>query len=326
MDKTQINLERMRANDADWEEQKHPRAKNGQFTSGSGSAGGASKPSAEPTAGSPLKKAAAAVKGSGASGKGAGGFAYTPENKKDVIATLKRDMDNFGSNSAVGKVNASLLSDLEGGKSFTEAVNNAKAKYKGKGEEYDAQLYNFYVASKGPQWNENFMKEYGDKGSDYRSRKQALEKEAEAWMNETAPAPKKAAPKKAAAPKKSNVLTGYKGKTYTQGITGAGANTPAGEVHNLIVGRIESTNPTKAEIAEAAWYIADEDLNDEVRRCREMVKKFERDGNGYAAKAWSKSLKTAQKKVEICKEIAKSMSAKDSASPLQQAAAILQSE
>lgn len=68
MDKTQINLERMRVNDADWEEQKHPRAKNGQFTSGSGSAGGASKPSAEPAAGSPLKKAAAAVKGSGASG------------------------------------------------------------------------------------------------------------------------------------------------------------------------------------------------------------------------------------------------------------------
>lgn len=197
MDKTQINLERMRANDADWEEQKHPRAKNGQFTSGSGSAGGASKPSAKPATGSPLKKAAAAVKGSGASGKGAGGFAYTPENKKDVIATLKRDMDNFGSNSAVGKVNASLLSDLEGGKSFTEAVNNAKAKYKGKGEEYDAQLYNFYVASKGPQWNENFMKEYGDKGSDYRSRKQALEREAEAWMNEAAPAPAPA-PKKAA--------------------------------------------------------------------------------------------------------------------------------
>lgn len=210
MDKTQINLERMRANDADWEEQKHPRAKNRQFTSGSGSAGGASKPSVKPAAGSPLKKAAAAVKGSGASGKGAGGFAYTPENKKDVIATLKRDMDNFGSNSAVGKVNASLLSDLEGGKSFTEAVNNAKAKYKGKGEEYDAQLYNFYVASKGPQWNENFMKEYGDKGTDYRSRKQALEREAEAWMNEAAPAPKKAAAseqsplKKAAAAVKGN--------------------------------------------------------------------------------------------------------------------------
>lgn len=204
MDKTQINVERMRACDAEWEEQKHPRAENGQFTSGSGSAGSSAKSNAKPVAGSPLKKAAAVAKGKKtAVGNGTGGFAYTPENKKDVIATLKRDMDNFGSNSAVGKVNASLLSDLEGGKSFTEAVNNAKAKYKGKGEEYDAQLYNFYVASKGPQWNENFMKEYGDKGSDYRSRKQALEREAEAWMNEAAPAPKKAAPKKDAASEQS---------------------------------------------------------------------------------------------------------------------------
>lgn len=40
MDKTKINLERLRAYDAEWEEDKHPRAENGQFTSGSGSAGG----------------------------------------------------------------------------------------------------------------------------------------------------------------------------------------------------------------------------------------------------------------------------------------------
>lgn len=35
-DKTQINLERIRACDAEWEESKHPRSENGQFTSGSG--------------------------------------------------------------------------------------------------------------------------------------------------------------------------------------------------------------------------------------------------------------------------------------------------
>lgn len=40
MDKTKLNLERMRAYDAEWEESKHPRADNGQFTSGGGSAGG----------------------------------------------------------------------------------------------------------------------------------------------------------------------------------------------------------------------------------------------------------------------------------------------
>lgn len=44
MDKTKLNLERLRAYDAEWEEDKHPRAENGQFTSGSGSgsAGGSS--------------------------------------------------------------------------------------------------------------------------------------------------------------------------------------------------------------------------------------------------------------------------------------------
>ena len=35
-DKTQINLERIRACDAEWEESKHPRSENGQFTSGGG--------------------------------------------------------------------------------------------------------------------------------------------------------------------------------------------------------------------------------------------------------------------------------------------------
>lgn len=40
MDKTKLNLERMRAYDAEWEESKHPRADNGQFTSGAGSSAG----------------------------------------------------------------------------------------------------------------------------------------------------------------------------------------------------------------------------------------------------------------------------------------------
>lgn len=70
MDKTKINLERLRAYDAEWEEDKHPRAENGQFTSGSagGSANGSSESSAkshnllaEPK--SPLRQAAEVAKG-----------------------------------------------------------------------------------------------------------------------------------------------------------------------------------------------------------------------------------------------------------------------
>lgn len=46
MDKSKINLERLRAYDAEWEEDKHPRAENGQFTSGSGSSAGGGAESA----------------------------------------------------------------------------------------------------------------------------------------------------------------------------------------------------------------------------------------------------------------------------------------
>ena len=42
MDKTKVNLERLRACD-EWEESKHPRANNGQFTSGAGSSGSKSQ-------------------------------------------------------------------------------------------------------------------------------------------------------------------------------------------------------------------------------------------------------------------------------------------
>lgn len=51
MDKTKLNLERLRAYDAEWDENKHPRAENGQFTSGSaGSAGGSANGSSESSA------------------------------------------------------------------------------------------------------------------------------------------------------------------------------------------------------------------------------------------------------------------------------------
>lgn len=168
MDKTKLNLERLRAYDAEWEENKHPRADNGQFTSGSGSAGEQK---------SPLRKAAEAIKGG--SGKSEG-FNYSPEKKKNVLEILQRDINSFGPQSPVGEINSSLMNDLQKGKSFTVAVNNAKEKFKGKSDEHDAQLYNFYVMSKGPQGNENFSKEY--KGNDFRSRKKVLEAEADSWL------------------------------------------------------------------------------------------------------------------------------------------------
>lgn len=97
MDKTQINVERMRTCDAEWEEQKHPRAKSGQFTSGSGSAGGSAKLSAEPAAESPLKKAAAAVQGKSSTRlqKDLNAVAEDPHELEDILRERKAEIDRL---------------------------------------------------------------------------------------------------------------------------------------------------------------------------------------------------------------------------------------
>ena len=97
MDKTQINVERMRACDAEWEEQKHPRAENGQFTSGSGSAGSSAKPSAEPAAKSPLKKAAAAVQGKSSTRlqKDLEAVAEDPHELEGILRERKAEIDRL---------------------------------------------------------------------------------------------------------------------------------------------------------------------------------------------------------------------------------------
>lgn len=97
MDKTQINVERMRTCDAQWEEQKHPRAKSGQFTSGSGSAGGSAKPNAEPAAESPLKKAAAAVQGKSSTRlqKDLEAVAEDPHELEGILRERKAEIDRL---------------------------------------------------------------------------------------------------------------------------------------------------------------------------------------------------------------------------------------
>lgn len=97
MDKTQINVERMRTCDAQWEEQKHPRAKSGQFTSGSGSAGGSAKPSAEPAAKSPLQKAAAAVQGKSSTRlqRDLDAVAEDPHELEGILRERKAEIDRL---------------------------------------------------------------------------------------------------------------------------------------------------------------------------------------------------------------------------------------
>lgn len=199
MDKTQTNLERMRANDADWEEQKHPRAENGQFSSGSGSAGGSNKPSAEPTASSPLKKAAAAAKG-----------------------------------------------------------------------------------------------------------------------------------EKAAAPKNSTGVSGYKGKSFTESLTGEDANTPEGAVHNFITQSLKGKEATKENVYNACEQ-AVKILNTDVEHARKMAAGARKSGDEETAKKWDANAELANKRINAAYSYASAIKNESATaapapkqSPLQKAAAAVQ--
>lgn len=107
MDKTKVNLERMRAFDAEWEEDKHPRAENGQFTSGGagGNANGSSESSAkshnsvaEPK--SPLRQAAEVMQGGGDEKD----TSYTANSQQTKADKAIRENPNYVGNDEVYKL------------------------------------------------------------------------------------------------------------------------------------------------------------------------------------------------------------------------------
>ena len=66
--------------------------------------------------------------------------------------------------------------------------------------------------------------------------------------------------------KTNNSLTGYKGLTYTQEAKGADAKTKEGQVHNLVVKFLKVYagvygEPTAENIADTAWYLAEEEIS-----------------------------------------------------------------
>ena len=175
MDKSKINLDRLRAYDAEWEEDKHPRAENGQFTSGAGSSAG--KKSEPEASKSTLRQAAETIQGKS-----------------------------------------------------TKAV-----------PEFGSEKFHFDVSN------------------------------------------------------------------YKTVVSGKDANTPEGEVHNSIIGMLETDNPTKYDIANAAFYLADEDYNDKVRHCREMIRKAKAQGKSKASQEWGEALIKANKQVTLLNAIGEAM-------------------
>lgn len=144
--------------DAAFKEEDHPRGDDGKFTSGGG--------------GSSIKKSAGANKSS------KWNFDLGAKQKSEALELLKHQSESFSG--PVAKISSFLHGKISKGSSAGEALNAAKAKWGGKGEKEDSMLVSFYTACKGPQWNDNFSKEYS--GKDYRARKTSLENEAEEWL------------------------------------------------------------------------------------------------------------------------------------------------
>lgn len=98
MDKTKLNLERLRAYDAEWEEDKHPRAENGQFASGSG--GSAGKKSEQEAPKSPLRQAAETIRGGG----GKKDTSYTANSQQTKADKAIRENPNYVGNDEIYKL------------------------------------------------------------------------------------------------------------------------------------------------------------------------------------------------------------------------------
>ena len=114
--------------------------------------------------------------------------------------------------------------------------------------------------------------------------------------------------------KTNNSLTGYKGLTYTQEAKGADAKTKEGQVHNLVVKFLKVYagvygEPTAENIADTAWYLAEEEISCERNIAFIGVQDAKQYGPESVLKAWQAELKAAEKKIKIAENIAKTMDA-----------------
>lgn len=122
MDKSKVNLERLRAYDAEWEEDKHPRAENGQFTSG---AGGSSGKKSEPEASkSPLRQAAETIQGGSGNASGGGKSQSSKWEHKQNIELLK-GLEKAEKDGEHKVVIGWIINDMRQGMSAKEAFAKA---------------------------------------------------------------------------------------------------------------------------------------------------------------------------------------------------------
>lgn len=248
MDKTKVNLERLRACD-EWEENKHPRADNGQFTSGASSSSGGSKSQVAnltslKKSGDKATKAAIGILGS------------------DIKSALAAAHSEKGFSSG-------MLSDAK-------AATYAKKLSELTGEE-------FYIDK---------VTEKGFMGMDFT--KPVLK---------VKPASESPLRKAAETIQGKGGLTGYKGLSFKQETSEADSGTPAGEIHNFLVGYLQGMEPTKENVT-AACKLAVNMLNDNIAYMQKNLETAKQFGLNEDVKSIEANIKKHEDRIQAAYEAA----------------------
>lgn len=273
MDKTKLNLERLRAYDAEWEEDKHPRAENGQFTSGSGSSAG---------------------------GGAESGSKYGYSRSEQHVASKMEEWGNEQGNIAALEAADAFRDAREDENDMREVLKSVRQHLVENEDDirgYDENPKNFDKVMEQLDDMESMLDDQDDYEFKHGEIKSPLRQAAETMQGKSTKA----------TPEFGSEKFHFDVSNYKTVVSGKDANTPEGEVHNSIIGMLETDNPTKYDIANAAFYLADEDYNDKVRHCREMIRKAKAQGKSKASQEWGEALIKANKQVTLLNAIGEAM-------------------
>lgn len=271
MDKSKVNLERLRAYDAEWEEDKHPRAENGQFTSGSGGSAG------------------------GSSGGGStSGSSSTSGTKKYNQKDLQKLANNY-LNYHLGYNETDATADKVEIVSEPDEHGNVDAKVS-----YDVSVRIPYQETD----SDGYTRTTYEEDSEYRT--DIISLNISELKPEEPEAPKSPLRQAAETIQGGGGPKGYKGLSYTQTTSEADSDTPEGELHNMIVGNLGNDEPTKENILKSIK-LATKNYEDSLVFCAEKVEAAESVGNEKAAAQWRAKKQEQLDKIRLATKIAKNL-------------------
>lgn len=260
MDKTKLNLERLRAYDAEWEEDKHPRAENGQFTSGSGSSAG---------------------------GGAESGSKYGYSRSEQHVASKMEEWGNEQGNIAALEAADAFRDAREDENDMREVLKSVRQHLVENENDirgYDENPKNFDKVMEQLDDMESMLDDQDDYEFKHGEIKSPLRQAAEAVQGG------------------DGRLKGYKGLSFTQETSEADSGTPAGEVHNFIVGNLKGKEPTKENVTAACKQVVNM-LNDDIKYLSERAATARRYGNEQAAKEWEANIEKQQQRIQAAYEV-----------------------